>query len=98
MVILEVKVVNVTDIYDEFSYGIPTPVAIRDFLSYAYSNWRTPAPQYVLLVGDSTYDFKDNYNRGTVNHVPAYTVFTDYMGETVTDEYFVTISGDDAHG
>ncbi len=96
MVILEVKVVNVTDIYDEFSYGISTPVAIRDFLSYAYGNWRTPAPQYVLLVGDSTYDFKDNYNRGTVNHVPAYTVFTDYMGETVTDEYFVTISGDDA--
>ncbi|NIQ89746.1 MAG: hypothetical protein GWN93_12145, partial [Deltaproteobacteria bacterium] len=93
---LTVKVVNVTDIYDEFSYGIPTPVAIRDFLSYAYENWRTPAPQYVLLVGDSTYDFKDNYNRGTVNHVPAYTVFTDYMGETVTDEYFVTISGADA--
>jgi hypothetical protein len=93
---LGVKVVDVSDIYDEFSYGIPTPEAIRDFLSYAYENWRTPAPQYVLLVGDSTYDFKDNYNRGTVNHVPAYTIFTDYMGETVTDEYFVTISGDDA--
>jgi hypothetical protein len=93
---LRVKVVNITDIYDEFSYGISTPEAIRDFLSYAYSNWRAPAPKYVLLVGDSTYDFKDNYNRGTVNHVPAYTVFTDYMGETVTDEHFVTISGDDA--
>jgi hypothetical protein len=93
---LSVKVVNITDIYDEFSFGLSTPEAIRDFLSYAYNNWRSPAPQYVLLVGDSTYDFKDNYNRGTVNHVPAYTVFTDYMGETVTDEYFVTISGDDA--
>ena len=33
---------------------------------------------------------------GTINYVPAYTVFTDYMGETVTDEYFVNISGDDA--
>ena len=93
---LRVKVVDVQDIYDEFSYGIPTPAAIRDFLSYAYSSWRAPAPQYVLLVGDSTYDFKDNYNRGTINYVPAYTVFTDYMGETVTDEYFVKISGDDA--
>jgi hypothetical protein len=50
----------------------------------------------VLLVGDSTYDYKDNYNRGTVNYVPAYTLFTDYMGETVTDEIFVTVSGDDA--
>ena len=93
---LRVKVIDVQDIYDEFSYGIPTPAAIRDFLSYAYSSWSAPAPQYVLLVGDSTYDFKDNYNRGTINYVPAYTVFTDYMGETVTDEYFVTISGDDA--
>jgi hypothetical protein len=93
---LSVKVVDVTDIYDEFSYGIPTPVAIRDFVSYAYENWQPPAPQYVLLVGDSTYDYKDNYNRGTVNYVPAYTLFTDYMGETVTDEYFVTISGADA--
>ena len=93
---LRAKVVDVQDIYDEFSYGIPTPEAIRDFLSYAYSSWRAPAPQYVLLVGDSTYDFKDNYNRGTINYVPAYTVFTDYMGETVTDEYFVTISGEDA--
>jgi hypothetical protein len=93
---LSVKVVNTADIYDEFSYGISTPVAIRDFLSYAYSSWSAPAPQYVLLVGDSTYDYKDNYNRGTINYVPAYTVFTDYMGETVTDETFVTISGDDA--
>jgi hypothetical protein len=93
---LSVKVVNVTDIYDEFSYGIPTPEAIKDFLSYAYGSWQQPAPQYVLLVGDSTYDYKDNYNRGTVNYVPAYTIFTDYMGETVTDEYFVTVSGADA--
>ncbi|MGD9133765.1 MAG: C25 family cysteine peptidase, partial [Desulfobacterales bacterium] len=93
---LTVKVVDVSDIYDEFSYGIPTPAAIRDFASYAYSSWQQPAPQYVLLVGDSTYDYKDNYNRGTINYVPAYTVFTDYMGETVTDEYFVTISGEDA--
>jgi hypothetical protein len=93
---LRVKVVDVADIYDAFSYGIASPAAIRDFLSYAYRSWQHPAPQYVLLVGDSTYDYKDNFNRGTINYVPAYTVFTDYMGETVTDEYFVNISGEDA--
>ncbi len=93
---LQVKVVDVQDIFDEFSYGFPTPEAIHTFLSYAYNNWTPPAPQYVLLVGDSTYDYKDNYGRGTVNHVPAYTVFTQYMGETVTDEYYVKISGNDA--
>jgi hypothetical protein len=93
---LRVKVVKVGDIYDEFSYGMPGAEAIRNFLSYAYSSWQPPAPQYVLLLGDSTYDFKDNYNWGTINYVPTDTVFTDYMGETVTDETFVTISGDDA--
>jgi hypothetical protein len=93
---LSVKVIDVSDIYDEFSFGIPTPEAIKDFLSYAYGSWQPPAAQYVLLVGDSTYDYKDNYHRGTINYVPAYTVFTDYMGETVTDEYFVTVSGADA--
>jgi hypothetical protein len=93
---LRVKVVNVQDIYDEFSYGMVTPRAIKDFLTYAYENWTAPAPQYVLLVGDSSYDFKDNWGLGTVIHVPAYLTYTEYMGETVTDEWFVTVSGNDA--
>ena len=36
---LRVKVVDVADIYDEFSYGLVTPAALRDFLAYAYDNW-----------------------------------------------------------
>ena len=93
---LRVKVVNVQDIYDEFSYGHVSPQAIKDFLTYAYDNWQAPAPKYVLLVGDSSYDFKDNWGLGTLIHVPAYLTYTDYMGETVTDEWFVCVSGDDA--
>ena len=42
---LRVKVVDVQDIYDEFSYGMVTPQAIKDFLTYAYENWAAPAPQ-----------------------------------------------------
>jgi hypothetical protein len=93
---LRVKVVDVQDIFDEFSYGITSAGAIRDFLSYAYNNWQPPAPQYILLVGDSSYDFRDNLQLGITNYVPAYLTFTQFMGETVTDEWFVTISGDDA--
>jgi uncharacterized repeat protein (TIGR01451 family) len=93
---LRVEVVDIQDIYDEFSYGMVTPQAIKDFLTYAYENWRRPAPRYVLLVGDSTYDFKDNWVLGTINHVPSYLTYTDYMGETVSDEWFVTVSGNDA--
>jgi hypothetical protein len=69
---LRVEVVDIEDVYDEFSYGIKSPAALKDFLSYAYNDWEAPAPRYVLLVGDSTYDPK------------------------VTDEWFVTISGEDA--
>jgi hypothetical protein len=93
---LRVKVVDVTDIFDEFSYGMTSADAIRDFLTYAYLNWQPPAPRYVLLVGDSSYDFKDNLMLGITNYVPAYLTFTQFMGETLTDEWFVEISGDDA--
>ena len=56
-----------------------------------------PAPRYVLLVGDSTYDPKDHWLEGdTTAYLPAYLIFVDYKGETVTDEWFVTISGEDA--
>ena len=50
----------------------------------------------MLLVGDSSYDYKDNWGLGTTNYVPAYLTYTEYMGETVTDEWFVTVTGDDA--
>jgi len=93
---LRVKVVDVQDIFDEFSYGLTSAEAIRDFLAYAYLNWEPPAPRYVLLVGDSSYDFRDNLLLGITNHVPAYLTYTQFMGETVTDEWFVKISGDDA--
>jgi len=95
--------VDVADIYDEFSYGLPTPEAIRDFLSYAYDNWTAPAPQYVLIVGDASFDPKGNYEAvyggaaaDDTPYVPSYLAYTDYQGETVTDEYFARISGGDA--
>jgi len=100
---LRVAAVDVADIYDEFSYGLQTPAAIRDFLAYAYDNWTAPAPQYVLLVGDASFDPKGNYEAvygagaaDSTPYVPSYLTFTDYQGETVTDEYFARISGDDA--
>jgi hypothetical protein len=94
---LRVQIIDIEDIYDEFSYGIKSPQALKDFISYAYSNWTPPAPGYVVLVGDGTYDPKDHWLEGdTTAYLPAYLIFTDYKGETVTDEWFVTISGDDA--
>ncbi len=54
-----VQIVNITDIYDEFNFGIFDPIAIKHFLEYVYNYWQQPVPSYVLLVGDPTFDFKN---------------------------------------
>lgn len=56
---LEVEVVEVDDIFDEFSHGVAIPGAIRDFLSHAYHQWQAPAPRFVLLVGDASWDTRN---------------------------------------
>ncbi len=52
------RVVDVQNIYDQFSYGIFHPPAIRDFLKFVASHWQAPAPSYVLFFGDGTWDYK----------------------------------------
>jgi hypothetical protein len=56
---LTVELVDVQDVYDEFNHGIVAPRAIRDFLESAYRSWRRPAPRFVLLIGDASWDFKN---------------------------------------
>ena len=69
---LEVKMVNVEDIYNHFSWGLFDPLAIRDFLKYAYQNWSNPRPTYSLLVGDGSYDYKNYLGTGSVNYIPPF--------------------------
>ncbi len=56
---LTVELVDVEDVYDEFGHGIVHPRAIRDFVEYAYRHWERPAPRFVLLVGDASWDTKN---------------------------------------
>lgn len=90
---LQVALVEVHDIYDEFNGGIFNPQAIRDFLAYAYENW-DPAPTFVLLVGDAYWDYR-NYLSDTPNYVPTQTVQTEILGDTPSDNWFVAVSGPD---
>ena len=93
----KVLTVTVRDIYDEFSKGIETPQAIKDFLSYAYNHWSTK-PRFVLLVGDATVDYKDvsGYGRdyGVKSYVPAYLYNYFGLGEVPSDNWFADVSGD----
>ncbi len=56
---LSVALVDVQDVYDEFNHGILDPRALRDFIAHAYHRWRRPAPRFVLLVGDASWDTKN---------------------------------------
>ncbi|MEM6797433.1 MAG: C25 family cysteine peptidase, partial [Acidobacteriota bacterium] len=57
---LKVSVAEVGDLYDEFNHGIAHPRAIRDFVAYASSTWQKPAPRFLLLVGDASWDLKNS--------------------------------------
>ena len=56
---LKVSVVDVQDVFDEFNHGVVHPRALKDFLAFAYHNWQRPAPRFVLLVGDASWDYKN---------------------------------------
>jgi hypothetical protein len=85
-----VAVVKMQDIYDEFSWGLLTPEAIREFIRYAYQYWRPPAPSYIFLVGDASWDFKKGKN-----YVPTYYTHTYKWGQTASDHFYVCVNGDD---
>jgi len=83
---LSVAVVDVEDLYDEFSFGQKTPYAIKAFLLRA-RNWRRP-PRYVLLAGGATYDPRNYLGAGMLDLVPTKLLDTT-MIETASDDWFV---------
>ena len=93
---LRVRIVNVQDVYDEFSGGIFDPQAIHDFLAYAYANWVWLVPMYVLLVGDGNYDFRNYQGTNEPEYIPPYLANVDpWIGETAANNRYVTVSGAD---
>ncbi len=60
---LEVALVNIEQLYNEFSSGKKDPVAIRDFARMVYE--RDPDRfKYLLLFGDGSFDPRDIYKLG----------------------------------
>ena len=89
---LATELVDVTDVYDEFSFGQRTPYAIRDFLANAATRWRS-APRYVLLVGDASFDPKNYLGFGDFDLVPTKLVPTAYL-KTDSDDWLVDFDED----
>ncbi|MDP3684988.1 MAG: C25 family cysteine peptidase, partial [Ignavibacteria bacterium] len=92
---ISTSVIDVDDIFSEFSCGMKDPSAIRDFLRYAYYNWSVK-PEYVLLFGDGDYDYK-NIEGGSGNFVIPFETeeFLLEIYSYASDDYYAAIIGND---
>jgi hypothetical protein len=87
-----VALVDVEDVYDEYSYGEKTPQALRDFLMRAQGQWKKK-PRFLVLVGDASFDPRDHLEYGDFDYVPTRLVETSYL-ETASDDWFGDYNGD----
>ncbi|MEW6652520.1 MAG: type IX secretion system sortase PorU, partial [Bacteroidota bacterium] len=89
------QVFYVDEILNEFSGGVLDPMAIRDFIKYAYDTWQVK-PSYVLLFGDGTFDYL-NTVKNNINFIPTYqtqeSLYEIYS--YTSDDYYVRVSGND---
>ncbi len=89
---MSVSVVDIDSVYNEFSYGVHDPQAIKEFLMYAQRHWKK-APHYVLLMGAGSYDPRGYTKNGFTDLVPVKLIDTSYI-HTASDEWFVDFKGD----
>src|SRR6478672_5390360 len=89
---LNVKVVSLETIYQEFASGKQDIGAIRNFIKYVYENASAPSKKvkYVNLFGDASFDFKDRISNNT-NIVPIYhslDSWTNGVSSFCSDDFF----------
>jgi len=69
----DVKLVRVSDVYDEFSWGLVDVGAIRDYLKFLSDEADVP-PTHMLLIGDASADYRHYLTAGVQCYLP--TVYT----------------------
>ncbi len=89
---MKVSVVDIEDVYDEFSYGAHTPEALKDFLGWSNSHWAT-SPEYALLFGDSSWDPRNFMGQGYNDYVPTKQLDTAEL-ETASDDWLADFNVD----
>jgi len=91
---LTVRVIDVNQIYNEFSSGSNDITGIRDFIRYIYNTNTTDDGKlkYVCFFGDASYDYKDRISDNN-NVIPVFEAVNSYNMALsyVTDDYFVMI-------
>ncbi len=85
---LRVALIDVEDAYAAFSAGEPTPMAIRALVQQAMAAWASPAPRFLLLAGDASYDSRDYLGGAEHDLVPTQLVDTTFTGWTASDVWY----------
>ncbi len=85
-------VATTEQIFNEFSSGIPDPVAVRDFVKMYYDKYgNVPAnrPRYLLLFGDASFDPRGRIFPGALR-IPAYQndFSLDPLNTYTSDDFF----------
>ena len=86
--------VSIADIYDEFNYGIHSPIAIKDFLKYANNNWASH-PEYVVLFGDAISNPQLTKRDTRIRNIPTFYMQTYGWGAAEADFWYSLINGED---
>lgn len=95
-----VAVVTTDQVYNEFNSGSQDISAIRDFMKMLYDKAgadQNLLPQYLVFMGDGSFDFKDKIE-GNDNYIPTYQTVNSIspISSWTSDDYFGLL--DDSEG
>lgn len=99
---MNVHVVTINQIYNEYSSGKQDVAAIRDYIKMYYDKHPTGYPKYVLMFGDGSYDYKpylDRVDFDNTNFVPAFETTQSFDrggGSYCSDDFYALL--DDSEG
>lgn len=95
----EVAVINIEDVYNEFSGGVQDVTAIKELMRMLYKRAiaeNGTLPGYLLLFGDASYDYMDRVS-GNSNFIPSYQTNNSLSptSSIVSDDYFGLLDDDE---
>ena len=98
---MNVHVVTINQIYNEYSSGKQDVAAIRDYIKMYYDKHPVDYPKYVLMFGDGSYDYKpylDRVDFDNTNFVPAFETTQSFDrggGSYCSDDFYALLDDDE---
>ena len=90
-----IMIVDIFDIYNEFSNGLLDPFALNEFAKYTFENWQSPAPAFMVLMGDMSHDYRKVFPTSRPNFIPSIPFHGTEFGQLPSDNSIVMVAGND---